>query len=216
MSDDQRPGTIYWIDHYVVGTNDVDRWADFHEKVLGAKSPPSVPGERRPFNFFQDLTAPCHHGGFIQSEPLPPSAGLGKGYPRHGFFIRPEDVGDHLKRLDQYQVPHTDPVRTSADGEEGTAIYWEDPDHNQFEFWAPVRMPDGAMDDCGPLKVGRISHGVYESHDLQRTADFFSRYCAVDPASNSDIAADTLVLPLAAGGRIVYKKVEQFGQRTGG
>jgi hypothetical protein len=66
------------------------------------------------------------------------------------------------------------------------------------------------------LKVGRISHGVFESRDLQRTADFFSRYCGVEPASNADIEADTLVLPLAAGGRLVYKQVDTLGERTGG
>lgn len=216
MLEDQRPGTIYWIDHYVVGTNDVDKWADFHTKVLGARNAGAPGGGRGAPGMFQDLTGPCHHGGFSQDEPLPPSAGLGKGLPRHGLYIRSEDIDEHLRRLDATGVLHTDPVRTSAEGEEGAAIYWEDPDGNQFEFWAPTRLPEGAMDGCGPLKVGRISHGVFESRDLQRTADFFSRYCALDPVSNADIGADTLVLSLAAGGRIIYQQVETLGQRTGG
>lgn len=216
MLDDQRPGAIYWIDHYVVGTDDIDRWTDFHEKVLGARSQPTAEDRRRQVGVFQDLTSPCHHGGFVQREALPPSAGLGSGLPRHGLFIRPEDIEEHLRRLDRYQVPHTDPARTSAEGEEGTSILWEDPDGNQFEFWAPAHMPEGAMDGCGPLKVGRISHGVYESRDLQRTADFFDHYCALTPASSADIPSDTLVLPLAGGGRIVYKRVEPIGKRTSG
>ncbi|HEY3117723.1 MAG TPA: hypothetical protein VGK54_13350, partial [Chloroflexota bacterium] len=107
-------------------------------------------------------------------------------------------------------------IWTSAEGEDGTAIYWEDLDGNQFEFWAPARMPAGGMDDCGPLKIGRVSHGVYESRDLQRTADFFSRYCALEPLVNSDVPSDTLVLPLAAGGRMVFKQVEVLGPRTSG
>ena len=218
MLEDQKPGTVYWIDHYVVGTNDVERWVDFHEKVLGAKTArPAGDGQGRGApGMFQDLAGPCHHGGFGQREPLPPGAGLGTTYPRYGLWIRPGDIDEHLRRLDEYQVPHTDPVRTSAEGEPGTAIYWEDPDANGFEFWAPDRLPDGAMDGAGPLKIGRISHGVFESRDLQRTADFFSHYCAMDPLVSGDIASDTLVLPLAGGGRIIYKQVEKFQQRTGG
>jgi hypothetical protein len=27
---------VYWIDHYVVGSDDLERWADFMVKVLGA------------------------------------------------------------------------------------------------------------------------------------------------------------------------------------
>jgi hypothetical protein len=166
-------------------------------------------------NVFQQLTN-CLHGGFLQKETLPPSAGLGKGLPRYGFFVRPEDISEHLRHLDACAVPHTDPVHTSADGEDGMAIYWDDPDGNPFEFWAPSHMPDGAMDDCGPLKIGRISHGVYESRDLQRTADFFDHYCALEPLVSSEVAEDTLVLPLAAGGRLVFKKIASPGLRTTG
>src|SRR5438105_3520860 len=113
MLEDQRPGTIYWIDHYAVGTNDLDRWVDFHERVLGAKT--TRPNRPNPMNIFQELPG-GRHGGFTQNVPLPPSAGPGTGLPRYGFFIRPEDVDRHLRHLDQCQVPHTDPVRTSADG----------------------------------------------------------------------------------------------------
>jgi predicted enzyme related to lactoylglutathione lyase len=212
--DDQRPGTVYWIDHYTVGTNDVHRWIDFHERVLGAQTMPVTP-RRLTRGVFQNLTN-SHHGGFVMREPLPPAVALGQGYPRNALFIRPEDIDDHLRRLDACAAEHSDPIRTSEDGDDGTAIYWLDPDGNQFEFWAPANMPAGAMDDCGPLKVGRISHAVYESRDLQRTAAFFDRYCALEPLAGADIPDDTLVLPLAAGGRIVFKKVENLGHRTSG
>jgi hypothetical protein len=72
------------------------------------------------------------------------------------------------------------------------------------------------MDKAGPLKIGRISHGVFESRDLQRTAAFFDRYCALEPLASSEVDADTLVLPLAAGGRLVFKKTENPGLRTTG
>ena len=216
MLDDQRPGAVYWIDHYVVGTDDLDRWADFEVKVLGAQPQPAFgpPGRRR--IVFQDLTPCCHHGAYLGDEPLAPGGELGKGLPRHALFIRPEDIDEHLRRLDQYNVPHLDPVRNSAEGDDGIAIYWQDPDRNQFEFWAPDRMPDGAMNNCTSVKVGRISHGVYETRDLQRTADFFNRYCALDPLKGADIPADTLVLRTIGGARIIYKKVDTLGRRTGG
>jgi hypothetical protein len=89
-------------------------------------------------------------------------------------------------------------------------------DGNQFEFWAPDQMPDGAMTGETSVGVGRISHGVFESRDLQRTADHFARYCALEPMKSADIPADTLVLPLVQGARLVFKKVEEFGGRTGG
>jgi hypothetical protein len=213
--DDQRPGTIYWIDHYVVGSDDLDRWGEFMEKVIGAQ-PQGHGGRPGGRILFQDLTSCCHHGAMFSDPPLPPSAGLGKGLPRHGLFIRQEDIDEHLRRLDQHKVPHLDPVRTSAEGDDGISIAWEDPDGNQFEFWAPDHLPDGAVTEMTPLKVGRISHGVYECQDLQRAADHFAKYCALEPMQSADIPSDTLVLPLVGGARIVYKKVDSFGQRTGG
>ena len=37
MAEDQRPGTIYWIDHFAVPSNDIDSWIKFQVNVLGAK-----------------------------------------------------------------------------------------------------------------------------------------------------------------------------------
>ena len=216
MPEDPRPGTVYWIDHYVVASNDLDRWDDFEAKVVGARPLPTRGPEGRRFIAFQDITSCCHHGAMLSPEPLAPSAGLGKGLPRHGLFIRQEDIDKHLRRLEQYDVPHLDPVRTSADGEDGVSISWEDPDGNQFEFWAPDRLPDGAMDECTSVGVGRISHAVYECRDLQRAADHFATYCAIEPRQSTDVSEDTLVLRLVGGARVVYKKVDALGQRTGG
>src|SRR6266516_1238249 len=87
LLEDQRPGTVYWIDHYAVGTNDLDRWVDFHERVLGAETWKT--NRPHPMNIFQELTN-CRHGGFVQQEPVPPSKGPGNALPRYGFFIREE------------------------------------------------------------------------------------------------------------------------------
>jgi hypothetical protein len=216
MSDGERPGTVYWIDHYVVGSNDLGRWFDFQTKVVGARPPRLQGPASRSRIGFQDLTSCCHHGAMFSAAPLPPSAGLGRGLPRHALFIRQADIDQHLRRLDLLGVPHLDPVRTSAEGEDGISIAWEDPDGNQFEFWAPDRLPEGAMSECTPLGVGRISHGVYECLDLQREADHFATYCALEPRQSTDLSANSLVLRLVGGARIVYKKVDTLGRRTGG
>lgn len=217
MSDTPRPGTVYWIDHYVVGSDNLERWADFQHKVIGTESMDRVgPDGQARFLLFQKITDCCHHGAMISPEPLKPSRGLGKGVPRYGLFIRQQDVDQHVKRLEQHNVPHLDPVRTSADGDEGISIAWQDPDGNQFEFWAPDQLPEGAMAGCTPLGVGHISHGVFESQDLQRAADHFATYCGLEPHPN-DQTKDTLVLRTVGGARIIYKKAEKIDhERTGG
>jgi predicted enzyme related to lactoylglutathione lyase len=218
MSDTQHPGTVYWIDHYVVGTDDIERWTSFQEKVVGSRAYIRDGRDGQPgFLRFQEITSCCHHGAMKSPTPLPPSAGLGKGLPRYGLYIRQQDVDKHLKRLDEHGVRHLDAIRTAVDGDEGISIQWEDPDANQFEFWAPDRLPEGAMDEVTPLGVGRISHGVFASQDLQRAADHFATYCGLEPARD-DVSSDTLVLRTVGGARIIYKKVDKDGidERTGG
>jgi predicted enzyme related to lactoylglutathione lyase len=210
-----KPGTVYWIDHYVICTNDIDRWAAFHAKVLGARLRPDPAGALTGYGIFQDV-ASIRHGGFIAQAPLPPTRGLGKGMPRYGYYIFAGDIEAHLKRLDEAGAIHSGPVRMSAEGEPGTVIYWQDPDGNQFEFWAPDVLPDGAMHGHGAERVGRISHGVFESRDLERTAAFFARYCALEPERNATIEAGTLVFRLAAGARLVFRQVNELEGRTTG
>lgn len=219
MAQEHQPGTVYWIDHFVVGTNDLNPWIQFTVDVLGAKPEPIyglttiARQQRHPIFCFSHLRH-CHTGAFLQNDTLPAGPGLGTGLPRYGFYVRPEDIDEHLKRLDAHDVPHTDPRRTSQEGDEGTAIYFEDPAGNQVEFWAPARMPGGAMAEAGPLKVGRISHAVLESRDLDRTAEFFTRFCNLDLASTSDVPKDTLAFRLAGGGRLVFKLVEELDARN--
>lgn len=218
--------TVYWLDHYVLPTNDLLKWLDFSVNVLGAK-----PGRfggmrtserlgRRPMRWaircFAQGGRYHSNGAFLQDEMLPPSAGPGAGMPRYGYYVRAEDVDDHLRRLDAFAVSHTTAARTSEDGEAGTAVSFEDPDGNQYEFWAPARMPEGAMDSDNPLRVGRISHVVQESRDLARTADFYAGVCSIEPIENADVPEDTLVLGLAGGGRMIFKRVERLGGRSGG
>lgn len=215
MLGNERPGTVYWIDHYVVCTNDIARWEAFHTELLGAKTVAQPVANGLGVGIFQTVAC-CRNGGFIARDPLPPTRGLARGLPRYGLYIFAADIDDHLRRLDRVGAAHLDPVRTSAMGEDGTAVRWQDPDGNQFEFWAPDVLPEGAMAGCGRERIGRISHAVLESRDLDRTAAFFDRYCALVPQKSADIPADTLVLPLAAGGRLVFQRVAELQGRTTG
>jgi catechol 2,3-dioxygenase-like lactoylglutathione lyase family enzyme len=219
--DNERPGAAYGIDHYVVPVSDVDRWSTFYTNVLGAV-PRSMGGERperpaqaRPGVLFTFVGA-CHMGGAPQAGPLPPSRGLGVSLPQYRYFIRTEEIDEHLRRLDRYRVAHLDPIRTSEEGEEGIAIRFQDPDENQLEFWGPVRMPAGGMDQETAVKVGRVAGAVFESRDLSKTGDFFTRYCGIDPILNADVEKDRLALKFAAGGRLSFKKVNRLLERTGG
>ena len=217
MLEDQRPGTVYWIDHYVVPVTDIPRWSDFYSKAFGA-----VPQVREPRPDRPDRAAggggvlftyvgQCHVGGSLTEELMP-----GTGHPRYGFFIRPEEVGDHLRRLDANGVAHSGAIRTSEEGEPGTAIRFADPDGNQLELWAPETLPEGAMANETTAKVGRIASAALESRDLDRTSDFYTKYCALEPLRTSELGRDTAVFPLAAGGRLVFKRVEKMGNRTQG
>lgn len=210
---DAKTGTVQWIDHYVTTSEDIPRFAAFHAKVLGAQTLPD-PSGRLP-GVFQQI-ASIRHGGFSAMEPIPPTKGVGKGLPRYGYYVYVADIDAHRRRLEVAGAVHSEPVRTSAFGDDGTAIYWQDPDGNQFEFWAPDVLPEGAMNECGPDRVGRISHGTFESRDLDRTAAFFQRYCELEPIRNADVADDVLALRLAAGGRLVFQRVSELGGRTTG
>lgn len=214
MIDDQRPGTVYWIDHYVVPTADVPKWSAFYTNVFGAalqvREPRPERAGRPPGLRFTNV-GQCHVGGSRTDTLIP-----GSGYPRYAWFIRTEEIGDHLRRLDANGVAHSGAMQTSEEGEPGTAIRFADPDGNQLEFWAPDKLPEAAMANETPAKVGRISSVTMESRDLDRTVDFYSRYCGLDPLRTGDIAQDTLVFPLAAGGRLVFHRVEKLGNRTGG
>ncbi|HEY3116709.1 MAG TPA: VOC family protein [Chloroflexota bacterium] len=231
MAEASKSGAVCWVDHCVVPVTDLERWLDFYARVLGAEQRPFGEGDGAPAaNLERPMrngefgpgaprgrkvaftwVGPCHVGGSVASE-MRPSKGLGVGAPRYSYFIRPKEIEDHLRRLDEQNVAHLDPLRTDEEGEEGTAIRFEDPDGNQLEFWAPVAMPDGAMDDESSAKVGRIAAATFESRDLTRTLDFFNEFCHLEPAL--DTARDKMVFPLAAGGRLVFKHVDDLGDRT--
>jgi catechol 2,3-dioxygenase-like lactoylglutathione lyase family enzyme len=223
MSDVEPRGAVHWIDHHIVGTNDMVAWVDWAVNATGIPRQPivGITTAARKKNvpimcFLWWEGGSCRIGAFLQSEVFPPSKGLGKDTPRCALFIRSEDIDAHLRRLDRHKIAHTDPIKTAAEGDEGTAVYFADPDGNQYEFWAPVHMPEGAMEICTSEKVGRISHVVYGSRDLGRTAAFFDKYCGLQPVQSPTIAEGMLVLRLRAGGRMIYKLVDQMDERVAG
>lgn len=217
MAEDQRPGAAYWIDHFVVPTNDVSRWKDFTRSVLGGQDLGGDQGAGR-LSFM--LVSGHHNGGSFRPAELPEQPPLGKALPRYGFYVRAGDLDMHRRRLEEYGVEASEPVRTSAGGEEGTAVYFRDPDGNEYELWAPRSLPPGAMEGGNSTGLGRISHAVLESRDLQRSLDFHSTYLAVDPIHSADIPNDTVVLRLAGGGRLLFQEiaadaVTRCGERMG-
>jgi hypothetical protein len=216
-------GAVHWIDHYVVGTNDMVAWADWAVNAIGLARQPLIglttAARKRNVKitcFLWWEGGSCRIGAFLQPEIFPPARPLGEEMPRCGFYIRREDVDMHLRRLDRHKIPHTDAVRTAAEGEEGTVICFADPDGNQYEFWAPEQMPEGAMEIATSERVGRISHVVKGARDLARTAAFFERYCGIEPERNARTAEGTLVLRCRAGARIVYKLVDKVDERVSG
>jgi len=216
-----RPGSVYCIDHYVVPTNDILTWQSFMENVLGGRLH-KMGGlstaerlRRGPIRIMMNVSDRHQIGGFLQNDMLPEPSTRG-GAPRFGYFIRSEDVGDHLRRLEQFDIPHSDPIKTSEEGQEGTAIHFEDPDGNQLEFWAPTHLPAGALSTTNPTGVGRISHAVQESRDLNKTVEFYSRYCGLDLIESADIPKDTVAMEMTGGGRLVFKEVDTLAPRTGG
>ncbi len=216
-------GVVHWIDHFIVGTNDMVEWVDWAVNATGLPRRPirgiTTTGRKKDVPIMCFLWwdgESCRIGAFLQPEVYPAAKPLGEELPRCGFYIRPEDVDRHLKRLERHDIPHTDPVRTADGGDEGTVIYFADPDGNQFEFWAPERMPEGAMEICTTEGVGRISHAVYGSRDLGRTADFFGKYCALEPEVSPNVAEGNLVLRLQAGGRLIYKLTDEVDERVAG
>ncbi|MEA2640279.1 MAG: Glyoxalase/Bleomycin resistance protein/Dioxygenase superfamily [Chloroflexota bacterium] len=219
--DDPRPGAVHFIDHYAVPTADLMRWQQFMQNALGGVyyythglvSREEARGAR-PRTFY--WVGAQEIGGFLQRRALPAPGPLGRSYPRFGYWTRQAELDAHRRRFDALGVAASDPVRTSEDGEPGTAVYFTDPDGNQYELWAPDELPEAAMEGGNALGLGRISHAVLESTDLDRTTDFYGRFCAVEPIQSADIPKDTVAFRLAGGGRLVFKQVEAIGARTGG
>lgn len=217
MSEDHRPGAAVWIDHFVLPTNDVLRWKRFAEHALGGVD--LHPGEQTDRIAFVQVGT-HHNGGSLRAEQLPDPPQLGTGLPRYGFYVRPEDIDTHLRRFEELGVEATDPVHISTGGEDGTAVYFRDPDGNELELWAPRSLPPGAMESGNPTGLGRISHAVLESRDLDRSLDFHSRFLAVDPIYSADIPQEMVALRLAGGGRLLFQKIEadmptRGGERSG-
>src|SRR5205823_13742371 len=136
--------------------------------------------------------------------------------PRYGFFVRAEDIEGHLRRFDELGVEHSDPKRISDGGDEGTVVYFRDPDANEYELWAPRSLPPGAMDSDNPTGLGRISHVVLESRDLDRTRDFNGQLFSLDEIYSAGIPKDVLAYRLAGGGRMLFQKIDPDAETRGG
>jgi catechol 2,3-dioxygenase-like lactoylglutathione lyase family enzyme len=218
---DWRPGAVHWIDHFVAPTNDMVKWEKFIEGALGGHVAHKGGLSTVQYNrggYIRSFYDVGRHeiGGFLQLDMLPEPRQLGQGLPRYGFFVRPEDIVGHLRRFDELHVEHSDPTQISDGGDEGTVVYFRDPDANEFELWAPDHLPPGAMDSGNPTGLGRISHVVLESRDLDRTLAYHAELLALDPIYSTDIPKDLLVFRQAGGGRILFQKIAPDAETRGG
>lgn len=213
MTQHEQPGAAIWIDHFVVPANDLDRWRRFTAAVMGGEEL-AAGGDAGRITFM--MVGRHHNGGALYGGKLPDQPPLGQALPRYGFYVRQEELDLHRRRLDQLDVEASDPVRTSAGGEEGTALYFRDPDGNEYELWAGDSLPSGAMESGNRLGIGRISHAVFESRDLDRSVEFHTRYLAVDPIRSADIPKNVAVLRLAGGGRVLFQKIDPDTPTRGG
>src|SRR5436309_11325287 len=91
MAEDQRPGTIYWIDHFAVPSNDLDAWIKFQVNVVGAKLNRinGLTTEARNSGRGGGVAAFCNTpysmvDGFLANEQLPAAKEPGTGLPRFG------------------------------------------------------------------------------------------------------------------------------------
>ena len=111
MNDVEPRGAVHWIDHYVVGTNDMGAWVDWAVNATGITRRPIIglttAARKRNIKITSFLWwdgGSCRIGAFLQPEIYPPAKALGEDLPRCGFYIRPEDIDMHLRRLDQQIV----------------------------------------------------------------------------------------------------------------
>src|SRR5947207_15905695 len=106
-------------------------------------------------------------------------------------------------------------MQISDGGDEGTVVCFRDTDANEYELWAPTHLPPGAMESGNPAGLGRISHVVLESRNLDRTLDFHGPLLALDPIYGADIPNDLLVFRQAGGGRIMFQKIAPAAETRG-
>jgi hypothetical protein len=92
MANDEPRGAVHWIDHRVVGTNDLVKWVDWAVKATGAVPWPMIgittAARKRnsPINCFLDFAKGARQiGAFLQPEVYPEGKGLGKELPRCAF-----------------------------------------------------------------------------------------------------------------------------------
>ena len=221
MDTDHRRGAVHWIDHFVIGTNDILRWEAFTEQALGghlAHKAGLTTGQYNRGGYIRSFYDVGRHelAAFLQLDMLPAPRPLGQGLPRYGFYVRQNEIAGHLARFDALGVEHTDPMQISHGGEPGTVVYFRDPDHNEYELWAPRSLPPGAMDSNNATGLGRISHVVLESRDLDRTRTFNGELFSLDEIYSADIPKDVLVYRLAGGGRMLFQQIEPDTETRGG
>ena len=212
-------GAVHWIDHFVVGTNNMSAWVDWAVNSTGINRQPII-GLTTPRA--NEISKPSlflvgrrrrRIGAFLQPEFYPPAKELGKDLPRCGFYIRPEDIDKHLRppRPPQGCAHRCD--RTAADGDDGTGSILR-PDGNQYELWAPVEMPEGAM-DIATTKVSGASATPSSARAIWQKCRVLCKILWHRTRTKLQDRRRNFVLRLAPA-PLVYKLVDKVDERVSG
>ena len=117
MVDLEPRGACYWIDHYVVGTNDMAAWSDWAVNAIGLTRQPLIGLTTSHAKKNVKITCflwwkggSCRIGAFLQPEIFPPAKALARIFRAAVFTFTRKTWTGHLLRLDQHKIPHTDPV----------------------------------------------------------------------------------------------------------
>jgi hypothetical protein len=122
MSTIEPKGAVHWIDHYVVGTNDLPSWSYWALHATGLPIQPinglttNMRKKNTPiFCFMWWEGGFCRIGAFLQPENYPP-AKRARTCPAAVFTSVPRtSTGTCAGSINT--ISRTDPVKTAADGE---------------------------------------------------------------------------------------------------
>ena len=217
-------GAVHWIDHFVVGTNNMSAWVDWAVNSTGITRQPIIglttAARKRNIKITSFLWwdgGSCRIGAFLQPEFYPPAKELGKDLPRCGFYIRPEDIDKHLRRLDRHKVPHTDrdPHRRRWRRRHGNLFRRSG--RQSIRVLGAGRDARGRNGHRTRKKVSGASATPSSARAIwRRMRRSLQNIAASKPEQNSKTAEGTMVLRLRAGGRLVYKLVDKVDERVSG
>jgi len=189
---------IQTVDHIAIPVRDLDLNQDFYVQVLGLKfktrrlNPDGSP--RQTYVLAGENIVGLHLPGVNASVSPSPA-------PRIGVGISEERFTEVKKRLEEKGYPFKGPVEHAQDSTFVVSLYFDDPDGNHLELcirrWDP--------------KYECISHTVFETRDLNKAVDFYTRALG---AGAPIPCGEEVMLPVENGQMIGLREVRELSERT--